>query len=376
MSTLKLLYHCAYNEGGLARYALEQRRALAKEVGIECSAHKSVAKKPRLHFPGKLGRVGLFLQTTIRDKRSLAHETRKRIPDWLLLSSWGEYLAPLWAHHFRRLRDSGTRIAAIVHDPVRDYVRGPNWFHQASIRAAYSFVDAVFVHDASEISWGGLIKKPLVVEIPCGPFPVPTGTTPRARLRADFNIPDGAFALLSFGHIRDAKNLDLILHALGKHSMVHLIVAGREQSGGQKPVEEYQQLATKLGVADRCHWFNEYIPEEDVWKYFTASDSVALTYSSDFRSASGVLNVNVQFRKPILASCGPSPLKTAVEKYNLGPWVEPDSSEEIERGLERILSTPNCPDARWEEYLNDNSWEENARRVVEAMRSFGESVKR
>ena len=117
-------------------------------------------------------------------------------------------------------------------------------------------------------------------------------------------------------------------------------------------------------------------PEEDTLRRqcehlsLNLIDAVALTYSSDFRSASGVLNVNAQFKKPVLVSCGPSPLKKVVQKYHLGPWVEPDSSTEIERGLEQLVSRPRWPGAEWEAYIKDHSWEENARRVVEAMEHF------
>ncbi|MGA0094785.1 MAG: glycosyltransferase, partial [Chthoniobacterales bacterium] len=121
-------------------------------------------------------------------------------------------------------------------------------------------------------------------------------------------IPDDAQVLLSFGHIRDGKNLDQIIAALPLLPDAHLLVAGREQSGGQKPAAFYRELAATLGVADRCHWCTDYIPNTEVWKYFRASDVLMLTYSKDFRSASGVLNVNAQFGLPVMASAGGGPL--------------------------------------------------------------------
>jgi glycosyltransferase involved in cell wall biosynthesis len=210
------------------------------------------------------------------------------------------------------------------------------------------------------------------VQIPHGPYPAPVPEThpPAEQLKSDWEIPAGAFLLLSFGHIRDGKNLQLLLEALQQHPSAYLLVAGRQQSSGQRTIRDYQAMAAQLGVAERCRWVEAYIPEEEIWKYFTACDAVALTYSSDFRSASGVLNVNAQFRKPVLASCGPGPLKTAVESYQLGPWVEPDSSEAIEQGLEQLLKNANWAQAKWDAYLKDHSWEENAKRVIEAFESY------
>jgi hypothetical protein len=90
-----------------------------------------------------------------------------------------------------------------------------------------------------------------------------------------------------------------------------------------------------------------------------------LTYSKDFRSASGVLNVAAWFRKPCLASSGQGNLKTMVERYALGVWVEPDSAETIVEGLRRWET--GLPAPNWEQYAADNSWERNAQLVIERM---------
>jgi hypothetical protein len=75
---------------------------------------------------------------------------------------------------------------------------------------------------------------------------------------------------------------------------------------------------------------------------------VLVTYSAKFRSASGVLNAAVSARKPVLASSGPGPLKTVVEKYHLGVFVNPDDLEEILRGAQIISGSlpPLVLDAR------------------------------
>jgi len=144
-----------------------------------------------------------------------------------------------------------------------------------------------------------------------------------------------------------------------------LIVAGKEYSGGHKPVAFYQKLALESGVADRCRWLNRFIPESEVADVFGAADLVLLTYNRNFRSASGVLNAAAWYRKPCLASSGPSNLKTMIERYRLGVWVEPDSSEAIIAGARRCQN--GLPAPKWDQYAADNSWERNAELVVERM---------
>lgn len=106
---------------------------------------------------------------------------------------------------------------------------------------------------------------------------------------------------------------------------------------------------------------------------FAACDVVLVTYSAKFRSASGVLNAAVSARKPVLASSGSGPLKSVVEKYHLGVFNEPDNPEEILRGASKLVpssATGKCEfelQPAWERYERENSWEENARIVVERL---------
>jgi glycosyltransferase involved in cell wall biosynthesis len=193
------------------------------------------------------------------------------------------------------------------------------------------------------------------------------------------------FVFLAFGQIRDGKNLDLFLRAmthLPKH--VKLLVAGKGDSGSSRPPEFYQNLAEELGVADRCRWDIRRIPDEDVGDIFAACDVVLVTYSAKFRSASGVLNAAVSARKPVVASSGSGPLKTVVEKYHLGVFVEPDNPEETLRGAQMLLdavsSSPTqildtrhstldtCFPPAWDRYERENSWVENAGRVIQELK--------
>jgi glycosyltransferase involved in cell wall biosynthesis len=254
------------------------------------------------------------------------------------------------------------RFGAVIHDPVRDVKRGGQALHRYSLRQAYSFLDVAFVHDSIKLDTAGAPSPKLAV-IPIGPFPVPEGKPAGASLRDDLGIPKSARVLLSFGHIRDGKCLDAVLEAMVTCPDCHLIVAGREQSAGQKPASTYQAQAQRLGITNRCHWFINFIPNDEVWKYFRASDLLLLLYSQNFHSMSGVLNVNAQFRLPVLASAGSGPLLKAIRAYELGPII----SEPTPTSIAQALHQSHQLDARWDDYLKDHSWEQNAERVVSAL---------
>ena len=184
-------------------------------------------------------------------------------------------------------------------------------------------------------------------------------------MREKFAIPDNTFVLLSFGHIRDSKNLDLAIRALQGLPSVYLVVAGKEQSPSQKPIGQYRELAQALGVAGRCHWVHGHVPENEIGNLFAASDFILLTYNKNFRSASGVLNTAVRYRKPCVASSGAGNLQSMVEQYHLGWFVAPDNLDALKTGIEKAMRGEINP--QWNAYELENSWQRNARLVKERM---------
>ena len=145
----------------------------------------------------------------------------------------------------------------------------------------------------------------------------------------------------------------------------YLIVAGKEQSSGQRPAQYYQEMSQELGVDSRCRWIIEYVSESQVGDLFAATDLLMLTYSSDFRSASGVLNTAANFRTPCIASSGEGPLKNVVERYELGTWVQPGNQPDLERAIQNAIAHPATPD--WDLYIEENSWNRNAEIVISQM---------
>ena len=374
---MRLLYFSPYSHGGLADYTQVQADALGKEgaeVTILC--RPTFAKErsgnfvalPRLRemeIPGGFfARKFAHFSGILEEMKQLDLAIREFNHDRALLS-FSEYLAPLWSQRFQRHANQGVQFGAIVHDPVRDFVVGPEWWHRLSIRKAYSFLSHAFVHEHIELDTAGSTHQPTTTVIPHGIYSFPPSLKNSTEARESLDIPASATALLSFGHIRDGKNLDLILKSLQGLNDCYLIVAGKEQSSGQRPAQYYQEMARELGVDSRCRWIVKHVPESEVGDLFAATDLLMLTYSADFRSASGVLNTAVNFRVPCVASSGEGPLKSSVERYNLGAWARPDSQPDLEQAIRKAIDEPASPD--WERYVEENSWKRNANIVISKM---------
>jgi glycosyltransferase involved in cell wall biosynthesis len=201
--------------------------------------------------------------------------------------------------------------------------------------------------------------------IPHGPYPFPLAAGSREETRRRLRIPPQAQLLLAFGNIRDTKNLHLALEAMAECPEYYLLVAGTELGASQRTAAYYRSAAERLGIAHRCRWEIRHIKQEEIGDLFGAADLILLTYAAIFSSASGVLNVAAHFRKPCLASSGKSNLKTVVENYSLGYWVNPDSVTEVVRGLRQWLKSKPMPN--WAGYLEEHSWKRNAELVTGRM---------
>ena len=283
----------------------------------------------------------------------------------VLFVAYAEYLAPLWSGGFQKLFDKGVNFGAVIQEPVRDFVVGPRWWHQWSIRCAYSFLNYAFVHEDIMLDTIQPMPKLQTLVIPHGPHQFPKPSASRETTRKRLNIPEDAVMMLSFGHIRDNKNLQYAIVALKDIPNAHLVVAGARISTSQKPESYYMELAASLGVEERCTWLIDYATEEEAANLFSASDLILLTYSSSFRSASGVLNLAACYRKPCLVSAGQGSLQSVVLQHNLGIWIQPDSQIAVTEGIKTFISNPPVPD--WEVYLRNNSWQKNAEIVSYTM---------
>ncbi len=372
--TPSIVYYLPVGEGGIQRYGLAQAEALSSQ-GFEVSllgysgARLMVPEGVRfydLHEPVRGYRVARLLSgafCAVLNAMHLRKMIRRHRPNYVLFGSFFEYWAPLW---FWLLEASSKRVAfgAVVHDPIRDYIAGPDVWHRWSLELGYSLFRDLFVH--SEIkSLEGTTTLPKV--LPHGIYEYPDPERDRTTIRQYLEIPEQAYLLLSFGHIRDSKNIELVVQALRELKDVYLLVVGREQGAQERSVEFYRSIAERLGVGARCRFVHRFVEDDEVNEYFVASDCLLLTYSGEFRSASGVLNSNATVRLPVLASGGEGPLKDAMEAYDLGLWVDADSSTAIVEGVNR-LRVSRAPTG-WEEFVMDNSWQKNAEVVIEAIKN-------
>jgi glycosyltransferase involved in cell wall biosynthesis len=367
--------------GGLAEYTFHQARAL-KQLGgnLICLVAGGFLGGRQCPYPIEKCLFSppsasdtTFIHRCSQGASLIANQLRlawwvlKLRPKIVLLDSYVEYLSPFWVWpHLLLTRTLGVKYVANLHDPVRSYQIGPTWWHRLSVRLAYSPLHAVLVH--SDLPASAKVPTAVrVIQVPHGPYELRPSSAPRNEIRAKLGALPQHRVFLAFGYVRDGKNLDLAIRALTLVPEAILVIAGSVASANDRPFSFYRNLATDLGVADRVKLREGFVSDIDLADYFEGADFILLTYSSEFHSQSGVLNLAALSQKPVLASSAPSPLLTIVRQFSLGVAIPPDSAQEIANGMRQLIQSPPMP--RLEEFLLVSSWEANAHQILSLIRT-------
>lgn len=123
-----------------------------------------------------------------------------------------------------------------------------------------------------------------------------TVETPEA-CRKSLNVKSPV--ILFFGFVREYKGLQYLLAAMPailSEIPTTLVVAGEFW----KDKDVYLKMMHELGISASVRIVDEYIPNEDVGRYFNAADLVVQPYVS--ATGSGVVQVAFGFHKPVVAT--------------------------------------------------------------------------
>ena len=104
---------------------------------------------------------------------------------------------------------------------------------------------------------------------------------------------------LFFGLIRKYKGLDVFLNAVNKlekniSNKINVLIVGECYEN----YEKYQKICKNSNISIK--WFNEYIPDDKINIYFSASDYVVLPYKS--ASQSGIIPMAYHYNLPVIIS--------------------------------------------------------------------------
>jgi len=206
--------------------------------------------------------------------------------------------------YFAMLKLLGVRLAHTVHDvtPLNE-----NKLDHLFNLLVYKTADVLFVHSNSNkrtLTQQIKLNEQKIKVVPHGDFDslIPDKIPTKSQAREFFGLSQGDNVILFFGAIKEYKGLDMLLNSLyllvDKIDNLVVIIAGRPDPN--KLELEYKNIISKIPNKIKIIFHTQYIPDQEVVKYFIASDAVILPYRRI--SHSGVLHLAYSFGKPVIAT--------------------------------------------------------------------------
>lgn len=320
--------------GGLATFNERLAQQFQKE-GNEVEIWTFTLQYPSFLFPGKTQYTSENAPKGLNISRKLnscnpfnwlkvGHELKHANPDLIICCYWMAFFAPMYGTICRLASQTKTKCVALVHNlfphekSVLDKLFAPYF-----IKSQQGFV-ALSENVAEQIR--SLSTAPVMTS----PHPIYDHYGERMS-KADaceaLGLDSSKKYLLFFGLVRAYKGLDLLIDALTavKDDNVKLLVAGEFYEDEEK----YKTQIANNGLNDKVILRNEFIPDDDLRKYFGAADLIVQPYKS--ATQSGVTQVAFHFEKPILVT-NVGGLGEIVHHGKMGYAVEPDF-ESIAEGI-------------------------------------------
>lgn len=325
--------------GGLATFNERLARQFVSE-GHEVELWTFTLQYPSFLFPGKTQYTSEPAPTDLLIRRELnscnpfnwcrvGRAIRKATPDLLICCYWMSFFAPSYGLISRMARKNGkTRCVALVHNMIP---HEPNildkLFAPYFVKSQDAFValSESVLKDIEKIENKITNHQSPITNRPKAFSPHPIydhygeRMTKAAACKA-LNLPADKQYMLFFGLVRAYKGLDLLLDAFGmvKDQLpdLQLIIAGEFYEDEDK----YRAQIASLGLTDRVIIRNEFIPDDDLRKYFGAADLIVQPYKT--ATQSGVTQVAFHFEKPMLVT-NVGGLGEIVHDHQMGYACEP-----------------------------------------------------
>ncbi len=294
--------------GGISTFNERLAEVLQSE-GHDVAIYSFSLQYPAMLFPGKSQKTdepapaGIRILSIINSVNPLnwqkvGRQLAAELPDIIIVRFWTPFMGPCFGTILRMVRrNRHTRIIAITDNVVAHEKRA------ADLALTKYFFGPVH----GFLTMSGEVYKDLrrITDKPAKQLFHPLYDNYGEALSRNEALsllqlpPDNKYALF-FGFIRKYKGLDLLLEAMADKRLavagIHLIVAGEYY--GDK--EFYEGLIIKCGIADRVHTFTEFIPNDEVKRYFSGADCVVLPYRS--ATQSGITQVAYHFERGMVAT--------------------------------------------------------------------------
>lgn len=327
--------------GGIAQFSGMLYTQLARD-GHEVKAFNFSRLYPDILFPGKTQYVeagdraiAIDSQRVLDSINPLSYfKTGRTIeafaPDVLIISYWMSFFVPGYAHVAHRMKKH-CQVITLIHNAIP---HEPRFFDKTLASLFFRQCQGFIVmSDHVRHDLESLCPKARYIQNPHPLYDHFGNKMDRGEACRKLGLSRDKKTLLFFGLIRDYKGLDLLIEAIGQLGEEYQLVIAGECYGR---FDKYQALIDQSSAKERIFVYNEYISDDDIPLFFSASDVLILPYRS--ATQSGVVSVAYHYDLPMLATpVGDFP--NSVGRPGTGIVVPEVSVAAITRGVEEMFSS-------------------------------------
>lgn len=336
--------------GGIATFN-ERMAEVLQEQGHKVVIYSFSLQYPSFLFPGKSqftdepAPKGLEIRSVINSVNplnwlSVGNRIKNEKPDLIIVRYWLPFMGPCFGTILRRVRkNKHTKIVAITDNVIpHEHRPGDMAFTKYFLKSADAFLamSKDVLKDLKQFT-----DKPSVFS----PHPVYDNygnAVSREEACTKLGLNPNEKHILFFGFIRKYKGLDLLLDTMKderiKQAGIKLIVAGEFYGDG----DSYLQQIQNNGIGDNVKLFTEFIPNDEIKYYFSATDLVVQPYRT--ATQSGITQVAYHFEKPMVVT-NVGGLAEVVPDGKVGFVTAPDATE-IATAILKFYETGSLPDLK------------------------------
>ncbi len=349
--------------GGIAHYNALLYRELSRKHTVHIITFKR--QYPSFLFPGKtqnetggelLNVPAEALIDSINPVNwfTVAKEIRRRKPDLIIFKYWLPFFGPCFGT-IARLAKKGTSTRVLfICDNVIPHEKRPG--DSVFTRFAFNAVDYFIVQsDAVEHDLTMFCRHAHYRKVAHPVYNIFGEPIEKREARKRLGITANRVVLF-FGYIRKYKGLHVLLDSMNllKDAGIHLLAVG--ECYGDEHV--YHDRVNALHLEETVTLVTDYVPNDRVGLFFSATDAVILPYLS--ATQSGIAQIAYNFDRPVIAS-RVGGLAEVVVDGKTGLLVPPDDVPALAQTIRKFFEDGN------EEDFRTNVQEEKKKYTWEAM---------
>jgi glycosyltransferase involved in cell wall biosynthesis len=333
--------------GGIAHYNALLHKHLCERHTVDIVTFSR--QYPSIFFPGKTqdekgGQGSAVPAEQLIDSinpwtwYTASRAIARKKPDLLIFKYWMPFFAPCFGTIARLVkRWTGAKVVFICDNVIPHEKRIGD---TTLTRFAFAAVDAFIVQSgAVEKELNAFSPRARYELVPHPVYEIFGTNLPKEKARQELGIRDER-VILFFGYVRRYKGLHILLDAMPtilKSMQVKLLVIGEFYDDEQK----YRRQIEEKKLSEHVHVHSDYVPNEEVGRYFSAADIVVLPYVS--ATQSGIVQIAYQFDKPVIAT-DVGGLAEVVLNERTGFIVKPEAPEEVANAVIRFYKEGREPE--------------------------------